>query len=403
MKRVVQRLIFTILIITMLSVVLYYYFSNIFLPIKFKHFVTQKAEDFLDRRVTIGEIDFQMPKGFTFTDIVIFQKDFENRPFFSVEEISFNILMTSFLKKKQIIIPFLKIKKPFVHVERLDPVRWNFSDLLEKRKPSTRKSNFSVFFGKVTLDNGQINFVDQTPKEPFIESLAQIDLQLSVSLLQQAKFSFSSFLPKQDGIFHADGTLDIKKKSVHSTINLQNIPLAQYLALFLKNDKCILKNGAISSAGFEVSFQDNRAQLQGNLDFANADVQLFTTKNLTGNLQLTDAFLLWENNQLSGKGNVSFKKAFYTFPPQRKLQGDLKASVSSIAFANRELTLRGNLDFQNGILILDEKKKVQGSLTATNASFNKKNQDLTIDGKAVLNQGAFIFDDDKKGRFSKSF
>ena len=76
----------------MLGTIGYYYINNIFLPVKFKHYVEVKSQEFLGRSVSIGALEFEILKGFVLSDVEIQRKDDGSKHFARFKEISFNVL-----------------------------------------------------------------------------------------------------------------------------------------------------------------------------------------------------------------------------------------------------------------------------------------------------------------------
>ena len=220
MKRIQRKIVVVLLTFLILGVVLAFYINNIFLPFQFKQFIVTQAYKYLQRQVVIREIHFQLIKGFTLRDITIYQKDETNKPFIHIDEASFNILLTSFLKNKTLIIPTLKMTRPFIHIIREEEKRWNFSDLLESSRIRKKSGTLTFVSRKITLEDGILVYTDKTPDKDFWELLQDIDFNATLALNKSAHFVLETKVPKYHSRVHIKGTYHLPTKKLSSQISL---------------------------------------------------------------------------------------------------------------------------------------------------------------------------------------
>ena len=68
----------------------------------------------------------------------------EKEVFFRVDRISFNVLWAPFFQEKALIIPSLRIKKPYVHLIKETPKSWNISALLEPGENASTYKPYTI-------------------------------------------------------------------------------------------------------------------------------------------------------------------------------------------------------------------------------------------------------------------
>jgi len=192
-----RRLIFIMISLIFISIVSFFYFDTVFLPIQFKRYVITKAEKYLHRPVTIDTIDIQFLKGFIFENITIGQKDNPEKPFIHIRRLTFNILLIPLFQQKTIIIPNIKIEDPFVDISRYENKEWNFSDLFDFNKSSLRKKIPSLLLRKLSIENGKIDYIDKTQTNEFTESIKNISLDTTLSLNKGIRFVAEAHIPKK--------------------------------------------------------------------------------------------------------------------------------------------------------------------------------------------------------------
>jgi uncharacterized protein involved in outer membrane biogenesis len=190
-----RKTIYVIAAVILLAVSLYIYVNNIFLPVQFKRFITAKAGEALNRTVAIREIHFRPVRGFIFKNVTVHKKDDPARPFLQAEEVALNFIFVPSFKKPSVIIPSVSFLNPFIHVIRREDGIWNFSDILPPRaKPSSAKTP-RILVRRITSQDGEIVYTDQTPDEEFVETLDNAVLDARVSLNRVVRFLFDGSLP----------------------------------------------------------------------------------------------------------------------------------------------------------------------------------------------------------------
>src|SRR3989338_6783429 len=90
------------------------YINNVIPPAKIKEIGIEKAEEFLERRVTLSQVHYEFGKGIVINDLTIFRKDQPGSPFIQIKEVSFNIVLPAIIKNQSIIIPSVTLQTPYV-------------------------------------------------------------------------------------------------------------------------------------------------------------------------------------------------------------------------------------------------------------------------------------------------
>jgi len=395
MKHFRRKTAFILLALLMLGVIAFYYINNTFIPIKFKHFLTTKIHQTINRDVAIGQLQFEPIKGFILKDIKIYQKDLPHKTLIHIKEVSFNVLLAPILKNKKIIIPSLTIAEPFAHITRDKNKEWTFSDLITKKKEASPPSSWQVLLGKINLHAGAIDYIDQTPENIFRESIKNIHLNVNISPLEKIiSCSLELRLPNRRAAFTASGDYNVSSKKFSAKTFAANIPLAEYLSLFTQQENIPLKSGAFSSSKFEVFYDGSEFEARGNFALDNASLLFQGKQALTGTIQSPDIWLNWHNQQLSGRGQINIPEASLTINTTTTLQGNISAEITSLLASSENISSQGNLTINAAHLKIND-KILDGNLSSDNVSFSQKNQTTQITGNVHINETHFRFDEEK--------
>ncbi|MBA4397567.1 MAG: AsmA family protein [Syntrophus sp. (in: bacteria)] len=171
---------------------------------------TVKTELNRDLRYARGEFSLWLRPAFTFTDVVVLEKDAQTI-FIAVDRLSFKLSLLPLLLKK-IVLREVALENPRIALIREADGAFNVSDLLDDRQ-----QNLSFGISRLQIHNGFVHFTDRRiAPEPLTISLERINLRLSrLERGKTADFSLKATLvdAEKNGSIVLDGSIEIAKAS----------------------------------------------------------------------------------------------------------------------------------------------------------------------------------------------
>lgn len=364
----------------------FFYIDTVFLPVQFKRYVTSRAEKLLNRKVSIGAIDFKIFQGFILENITVARKDDPNQSFFKSKKITFNLLLTPFFQKKAI-IPSIKIDEPFVYLVHDKKGNWNFSDLLDLRRSSGRGDLPSILLRKLHLKGGIIHFTDKTQKEIFSESIENIHLTVTLSLNQGIRFIAEARSPELKSVIKVKGNHDIVTRKLTAQITANNIHLARYLTLIKPSQSYFhLDRGIISEADLGVTYKDRKFQVQGIFDVKDADILIGQDKRMSGSLHVSDMLFTWFGQKWDVAGRMELLDIQLTSTSGKKFRGNVTADLSSLTISGISIASKGDVTINKAHFEIDDNRYLKGNITATNASLSKIDDAIELKGDVDIRE-----------------
>ncbi len=139
------------------------------LPPIAKFFLTKKLSEALHRQVTIQQIKTN-PYALSFTVRGFLVHDREGSgKFVSFDELYINLQSFSVFKMA-LVLSEIRLKEPYLRINRNEDASYNFSDLLEKKepkaaeKPEEKPKPLRFSFNNIKIENGSIDFWDGPEK-----------------------------------------------------------------------------------------------------------------------------------------------------------------------------------------------------------------------------------------------
>lgn len=172
----------------------------------------QAVKTELNRDVRYGkaELSLRLRPAFTFTDVVILEKDAQTA-FITAERLSFKLKLLPLLTKK-IILREITLENPRIALSREASGAFNVSDLLDDKK-----QGLSFGASRLQIHNGVLHFTDhRIATEALKTSLERINLRLSrLERGKAADFSLNATLvdAEKSGNIAFDGSIEIAKAS----------------------------------------------------------------------------------------------------------------------------------------------------------------------------------------------
>ena len=106
-----------------------FYLNRVIFPQLIKKIAVQQIETALKRKVEIGTIHFNWFRGIIIDKIKIYEKDSPEAVFAQADQVSFGFILIPGFQHYKIIIPFIHVRSPSVHLIRTASDVWNFSDM----------------------------------------------------------------------------------------------------------------------------------------------------------------------------------------------------------------------------------------------------------------------------------
>ena len=381
---------FVLFSITLLGIAVFYYIDTIFLPIQFKQYLTVKAEKYLQRKVYIGNVDFKLLKGFVIDDIGVARRDDPARAFIKIKQLSFNLMLAPVFRRQAVIIPAIRIKDPYIYVERQDSRTWNFSDLLTLEQRLGERQYPVLLLRKFTLENGRVIFVDRTQEGGFVESFENINLNATLSLNKGIRFVGAVDSPHMKSSASVKGNYSLMSRNLSAQVMLNNIHLARYLSLAHNAPLFVeLSGGVLSTADLSVTYDSEALHVHGTFAAAQTDIQIGGTKRLKGDVLAPDFRITLRGNKWDAQGRLQIPSAELSAASGKKLTGDITADLNLLTISGSNFSSQGNVSIDNTFLTVGENQFLGGNVTATNASLAMQNDTIRLQGDLDV-KGAVI-------------
>lgn len=143
--------------------------------------ILETLQETLHRRVAYdkGEFSFRLAPSFTFTNILIMERD-GSGPFLSAERLTFRIALLPLLERK-LVVRGVTMEKPAVTIRRDPSGSLNMGDLLKEKPEKT-----PLQIRGVTVRKGSLRFVDRGTGTGELVTVVD-DLNLSIGRLARGK------------------------------------------------------------------------------------------------------------------------------------------------------------------------------------------------------------------------
>jgi hypothetical protein len=391
-----RKFLIVLLVLALLGTGLYFYINKVFIPVKLKEIVSGQIEKSINRKVSIAKIHFNLLKGFGADDVTIFEPESES-VFVHVDKISFGLLFSPIFKNKVIVIPYLELTKPYVSVVKTAANTWNFSDLLKLSTPAETRAkapsnNYSFILKKLNIDEGKIDYTDQTLEKPFSETVSDIDLRVNLNLSKKAKYTFGASIPSRQTLLKSGGEFTLDAKNITADIAAQNLYLSEYAALFLDPKINVLKSGTLGLAEVHLTYANNAGEASGHFNIMNAAVVLNEEQRFSGNLIASPFTATYKNGVIDGSGELNLQSAVVAFPPIHLDKTDLSLKASSFHVSGEDVSFKGDLSTSKAALKMDPSLELAGELKSSNVQFSKTKDTIQLSGDHTLSDFHFLSD-----------
>jgi len=225
-----KKLIIIVSILVLIAFLGLVYLNSFFLPVKIKSIIVSTLTQQTRKEVSLGSLEFNIFKGLVLRDLVI--SDGQN-VILSTKEANCGVFIWPIFKK-QIIIPSISLKGPYIFLERLKDGTFNLQEIFASRpavvkvpdskESKSNKSDFSVSVYKINIHSGTIVFQDDTLAVQFRKELRGIQLSLGLALPASVKFNFKGEIPNNPPTFiYGWGEYRILKQELAANLSVTNL------------------------------------------------------------------------------------------------------------------------------------------------------------------------------------
>ena len=326
-------IIITIIIFIILSGAMVY-LNKVILPKKIKSLIVLTLKKQTGKDVTLKSLEFSLFKGLILYDLVV--TDNKN-VILSTPQATCSIFIWPIFKK-QIIIPSINLKSPYIFLERRVDNSFNLQDLFILSKPEVKKSDFNVSVFKINISGGDVVFQDDTLSSKFKKEIKNIQLNLHLGLPASVKFLLKGEIQNNLPVFIVvSGEYKILSQELFSNIAIKNLSLQEFAPYY--NDLGNLVSGLIDLEG--------QIRLEKQLFMANITTRSDNFNLLKEKLKAKLSFVL----QTKVDYNLETKKLEFSGACDI-----LQADISGIGLLPDINNLRGKFDFNQRSLIADSLK-----------------------------------------------
>ncbi|HBG62354.1 MAG: hypothetical protein A2Y03_02720 [Omnitrophica WOR_2 bacterium GWF2_38_59] len=384
-----KKLLFIVLALFMLGTIGYYYINNIFLPVKFKHYVEVKSQEFLGRSVSIGALEFEILKGFVLSDVEIQRKDDDAKHFARFKEISFNVLFAPIFQNKKIIIPTIRINNAVIFIERTANDKWNFSDLLT-RKPA-KNTAYSFLVRKLSVSNSIVNYYDSSQTPSMEEVFENINLDISLTLQKKITFLAETDLKNNGSKLSLNGDYDIGLKTLSSHIKINRFDIKNNLRFFNISPDPFLNNALLSSADINAIIKDKTVSLSGSIAFDGINININDQNEISGNLKSSNFAAKWSDKKVDLKGIYELPAAKLLIDGKSSVTSDIVADISSLSIANNVLSINVALSGNNTKFTSPTKNRYAGDIVISDGFFFSEGGIFRFEGALLAKNSDIVF------------
>ncbi len=314
-----------------------WYINTFLAPRKLKDFFIKNISQSINRPISLESVHFNLINGFILNNLTIYEPD-QKTVFIQVKRFSTKLFFIPLLKEKKILIPSIYITSPLITITKNQDNTWNFSnpELLRKASVSKKpeKAGFSILVQSIKVENGQINFLDNTRSPAYSRQLHYLNGDVAFSIKDAVQFKATSQLdtPQKTGIA-LDGSYDLKTGLVSVKGILKNLSLIEPYNYFYKTSLFVDLKGGMADATFDLKiYKDKKFSLD--VDTAIKNLYLsYSGLTLKGDMNIASTSVCDFRENFKGACSVGLS-----------LKG---ASLSGIYLVNELSNLNGKVTISN--------------------------------------------------------
>jgi hypothetical protein len=206
-------------------------------PPLLKYILVKQLSENLHRDVTVKEVKFNPYTLSLATRGLLIKDRGKSETFFSCDEIFLNLETFSALRMA-LVLEEVRLTRPYARITRNQDLSYNFSDLLEEKKPAGKeKANpFRFSINSIAIDDGSVDFMDR-PKQTN-HTIRELNLGipfLSAIPSDKDKFVQPHFSAKvNDALYTIRGKTKPFADSLETSfdVDIKDLDIPDYLAYF---------------------------------------------------------------------------------------------------------------------------------------------------------------------------
>ncbi len=309
------------------------YLNKVILPQKIKSLIILGLEKQTGKDVTLKSLEFSLFKGLILRDLVI--TDNQN-VILSTRQANCSIFIWPILKK-QIIIPGITLKSPYIFLERRADKSFNLGDFFAPVIPA-KKSEFSVSVFKISVSDGNIVFQDDTLAVKFKKELKNIQFNLQLGIPVSVRFNFKGDISANPAVFiNASGEYKILNKELSANFTVRNLSTGEFSAYY--NNLGQLVSGLVD--------------LDGRINFKGRSLQAYINAKADGLVLAKDKIKAGINSNLQTKINYDLETKTLRYEGLCDIS---QADISGVEFVGDIKNLRGKFTFNQDSLVAESLK-----------------------------------------------
>lgn len=287
-----KKLIIIVLILFLLVSSALVYLNKFYLPVKIKSAVISALIRQTGKDVSLESLEFSIFKGLVLRGLVVSDGQ---TVILSAREASCGIIVWPVFRK-QIIIPSVNLKSPYIFLQRLKDGSLNLQNIFASRppvvelpdssRPEAKKSEFQVSVYKVNISSGNILFQDDTLNPPFRKQVKNIQFRLGLALPVSVKFNFKGEIPgDQPALIYGWGEYRIIEQNLEAGLSLDKLALKDFEPYYISSGINLVSGSSDGTAKLSLKEKNLHLELSvkaGNLVFAKEKAKVSLNLELKG-------------------------------------------------------------------------------------------------------------------------
>jgi len=262
-----KQILIILLILILAAVAGITYLNKVFLPKKIKILIVENIEKAIQREVSLESLEFNIFKGLVVKNLIVF--DGKQR-LIDIREASCSFILPAIFKKN-IIIPSLVLRDPYILLERRSDQSINLLELLPQKMVNTGNSGFQVFIYRLSIAGGHIDFKDNALSPPFSKSIDNLNLAVTFALPDSLKFNLKAEIQgKPAADITGTGNFKFATKQLNAKITARDFSLQDLCRYF--NIEKVYINGGLADATINLSYKEGIFAVSGKSQIKNLNL-----------------------------------------------------------------------------------------------------------------------------------
>jgi len=386
-------------IIISLSVIFFltaltFYINRVIFPTVVKKIAVEQAQAFLKRKVEIESVRFNWLHGVVISRLKIYQKDSSQDILAQAEKVSIGVIFIPGFKQHKVILPFINVESPSLHLIRQKDQSWNFSDLLVPPPAGDKPSPVDISVGSIHLSNGKVLLESFNDKGLFSEKLDQIDLSIGLSL-QGISFKGSIAIPQQKGLVAVDGSYQPLNQTLKTSLIVKNIKPADYLALSPIELPVTLTGATINEVDARIHYAPEHMDVSGRCSIKQIDVT-FADQHVKTDLDIANAQFTLNKSAVFVKGSYSLANTDLKLAAL-SANGALKADIDELMVNSpQDISFKGSINSPSLSVSLPSHQSMTGQISATIRQGKLNQESITADADLKLTNSVITLSGDQR-------